>query len=349
MKAVVVHGKEDFRYEDVPDPKPGEDEVVVKIHRCGICAADPKILHGTAYFSQTVYNHAPIVAGHEFVGEVVELGNGSKEKYGLKVGDKAICEIIIPCNECYFCKRGRYNLCDIHTITGISGPNGGWAEYMVYPKGSIIWKIPQEIPWEAAVTIEPLACGIHGAEQANIQFGDTVVLTGVGPIGLLMLQAAKLKNPLLLIAIDTDEHRLAIAKELGADLCLNPAKEDVVQKVKSLTGGIGCDVVLEVSGNPKAVVQCVDMLRRGGRLMEYAVFAEKTSLDWSIISDIKELEIVGGHLSPYTYPLAIKYLSEGSIKTDKVVTHNIPLKDWRKAIETAEKHIGNSIKVTMSP
>ena len=349
MKAVVVHGKGDFRYEDVPDPKAGEEEVIVKVGRCGICAADPKILHGTAYFSQTVYNHAPIVAGHEFIGEVVELGKGSKDKYGLKIGDKAIMEIIIPCRECYFCKRGRYNLCDVHAITGVSGPDGGWAEYMKYPKGAIIWKVPNEIPWEAAVTIEPLSCGIHGAERANIQFGDTAVLTGCGPIGLLMLQAAKLKNPMLLIAIDTDEHRLSIAKETGADLVLNPLKEDVVARVKELTGGIGCDVVLEASGSPKAVVQSVDMLRRGGRLMEFGVFAEKTSLDWSIISDIKELEIVGGHLGAYAYPMAIKYLAESLIKTDKIVTHNFPLKDWKKAIETAENLLGISIKVTMTP
>ena len=349
MKAVVVHGKGDFQYEDVPDPKAGEEEVIVKIGRVGICAADPKILHGTAYFSQTVYDHAPIIAGHEFVGEVVELGKGSKEKYGLNVGDKAIMEIIVPCQECYFCKRGRYNLCDVHSITGVSGPNGGWAEYMKYPKGAIIWKVPNEIPWEAAVTIEPLGCGIHGVERANIQFGDTVVLTGCGPIGLLMLQAAKLKNPMLLIAIDTDEYRLSIAKETGADLVLNPLKDDVVGKVKELTGGIGCDVVLEVSGSPKAVVQSVDMLRRGGRLMEFGVFAEKTSLDWSIISDIKELEIFGGHLGAYAYPMAIKYLRDGLVKTDKIVTHNFPLKDWKKAIETAENHLGNSIKVTMTP
>jgi L-iditol 2-dehydrogenase len=280
---------------------------------------------------------------------VVELGKGSKEKYSLNVGDKAIMEIIIPCQECYFCKRGRYNLCEVHAITGVSGPNGGWAEYMKYPKGAIIWKVPNEIPWEAAVTIEPLSCGIHGVERANIQFGDTVVLTGCGPIGLLMLQAAKLKNPMLLIAIDTDEYRLSVAKETGADLVLNPLKDDVVAKVKELTGGIGCDVVLEVSGSPKAVVQSVDMLRRGGRLMEFGVFAEKTSLDWSIISDIKELEIFGGHLGAYAYPMAIKYLRDGLVKTAKVVTHNFPLKDWKKAIETAEKHIGNSIKVTMTP
>ena len=349
MKAVVIHGKEDFRYEDVSDPVAGEEEVIVKVGRCAICAADPKIFHGSAYFSQVAYDHAPIIAGHEYVGEVVELGPGATEKYGLKVGDKAICEIIIPCGECYYCKRGIYNMCDVHAVTGISGPAGGWAEYMKYPRRSIIWKVPKDLPYEIAIAIEPLGCAIHGVERANIQFSDTVVLTGVGAIGLLMLQAAKLKNPWRIIVVDTNEHRLDIARELGAGVVLNPLKEDVVGKVKELTGGLGCDIVLEASGNPKAVEQAIDMLRRRGRLMEYGVFAEKTCIDFSIISDVKELEIVGGHLGAYAYPLSINYLAQGLVKVDKIITHNFPLKDWEKAIETSGKCLDNAIKVTMTP
>ena len=157
MKAVVIHGKEDFRYEDVADPKAGQEEVIVKVARCGICAIDPKIFHGSAFFSQTVYDHAPIVAGHEYIGEVVELGPGAKDKYGLKIGDKAIAEVIIPCGECYFCKHGRYNLCNTPGFVGLNGPDGSWAEYMKFTKGSIVWKVPSELPWEVAVAIEPLA------------------------------------------------------------------------------------------------------------------------------------------------------------------------------------------------
>lgn len=106
MKAVVVYGKEDFRYEDVPMPVVGDEEVLVRVRKCGICAADPKIFHGKAYFSKVVYDHAPIIAGHEFIGEVVELGKGAKEKYGLEIGDQAIAEQIVPCGECYYCRRG---------------------------------------------------------------------------------------------------------------------------------------------------------------------------------------------------------------------------------------------------
>ncbi len=349
MKAVVIYGKEDFRYQEVEAPKAGRQEVVVKVARCGICAVDPKILHGKGYVPPLVAKHVPIIAGHEFIGEVVELGEGAKEKYGLEIGDKAIAEQIVPCWKCHYCQMGLYHMCDVHKIFGISGPDGGWAEYMKYPQGSIIWKVPEDMPYEVAIAIEPLACATHGVERANIQFGDTVVVIGGGAIGLFMLQVAKLKNPKMLSMSDLLEDRLSLAKELGADVVVNPAKDDVVKKVKNLTDGLGCEIVLEASGSPVAVEQAIEMLRRRGKLMEFGVFAEKVCIDFSIIGDIKELEIIGGHLAFHTYPLAIKYLSEGLVKTDKIVTHNLPLKKWREALGTAEKRKGGAIKVTMTP
>lgn len=349
MKAVVVYGRGDFRYEDIPVPAIGDEEVLVRVRKCGICAADPKIFHGKAYFSKVVYDHAPIVAGHEFIGEVVELGKGAREKYGLEVGDQAIAEQIIPCRQCYYCQRGLYNLCEVHTIFGVSGPDGGWAEYMKYPKGSIMWKVPRNLPPEVGISIEPLACAIHGVERGDIRFGDTVVVMGLGAIGLFMLQVARLKHPRQIVAIDVVDHRLQVAQDLGANVVLNPMRDEVVEAVKDLTHGIGCDVVLEASGSPKAVESAVDMLRKRGRLMEFGVFAEKACMDFSIISDIKELEIVGGHLGLHAYPLAIEYLAMGLVKTEKINTHDFPLSEWRKALEVAETKEENAIKVTMTP
>jgi len=349
IKGVVIYGKEDFRYQEVEIPKIGREEVLVKVARYGICAADPKIFHGKAYFSQVAYDHAPIVAGHEFIGEVVELGPGAAEKFNLKVGDKAIAEQIVPCWECYFCKRGIYNMCDVHEVFGVSGPDGGWAEYIKYPAKSIVWKVPQDLSYEKAILIEPFACAIHGVQRANVQLGEVAVIAGAGAIGLLMLEVLKLKHPQKIVVMEPDDHRREIAQELGADLVINPLEEDPVEKVKELTGGLGCDVVLEASGSPQAVEAAIEMLRRRGRLMEFAVFAKKTCIDFSIISDVKELEIIGGHLGAYTYPLAIKYLNEGLVHTEKIATHNFPLPEWRKAIETSESKKNDAIKVTMTP
>lgn len=267
----------------------------------------------------------------------------------MKVGDKAIAEQIIPCGECYFCRRGAYNLCDAGQVYGITGPDGGWAEYMKYTRKSIVHKVPNELPWEVAVAIEPLACAVHGVEKARIELDDTVALLGVGAIGLFMLQIARLKSPKLLIVADVDEHRLSIARKLGADVIINSQQENVVRKVRELTGRVGCDVVLEASGHPAAVDQAISMLRKQGRMMEFGVFAEKASVDFSMVGDVKELEIVGAHMAPFTYPTAIRFLAQGLVKTGDIITHNFPLKDWKQAVETAGKRLDNSIKVTMTP
>ena len=347
MYGVVIYGKEDFRYEQVSKPKPGNEEVLVRIGRCGICAADPKIFHGKGYFSPIVYQNAPIIAGHEFIGEVVELGPNAKTKWGLEEGDKAIMENIVPCRKCYYCQRGLYNLCEVHYVPGVKGLKGGWAAYMLYPREAIIHKVPNELPWDAAVLIEPLACATYGVERAGVNLGDAVVIIGDGPIAQLMLHVVKLKNPNLAIMVGHHDKRLEVAKQIGADLVVNSKKEDPVEIVMRETNNIGADVVLEAAGTESAVKQATQMLRKRGRLLVFGVYGEKAAIDWSIISDIKELEIVGGHLAPYLYPVAIRLLSQKLIRYEKIVTHEFPLKDWRKAIETAESREG--IKITMAP
>ena len=349
-QGVVIHGKEDFRYEAFEIPELGEEEVLVEIESCGICAADPKIYYGTAYFAEVAYRNAPIVAGHEFMGRVVGFGPGAAAKHGLKIGDRAIAENIVPCGECYWCRRGEYNLYDPHTAFGISGYSGGWAKQMVYPKGSLVHKVPENVSWSDAAIIEPLACALHGVNRAQIQFGDTVVVVGCGPIGLLMVQGARLKSPKQVIAIDLNDHRLQVAQDLGASLAINPLREDAVGRVRSLTEDrIGCDVVLEAAGTNKSARSAIDMLRRGGRLMEFAVFAEEVSFDWSIISDIKELEIIGGHLGFHTYGPAIDFLSRELITSRGIASEPFPLSDFKHAIDVSKGAKDGAIKVLMRP
>ena len=349
-KGVVIHGKEDFRYEHIEIPEPGPEEMVIEVESCGICAADPKIYYGKAYFAQTAYNLAPIVAGHEFMGRIIKTGAEVESKMGLKVGDRAIAEQIVPCGQCWWCKRGEYNRCDVHHIFGVSGPNGGWAKHMLYPKGSLVHKVPEEVSWGDAAIIEPLSCALHGVNLANIQLGETVVIMGCGPIGMFMLQGAKLKNPANLIAIDVDQGRLELAKRLGATCTINPKQEDPVEIVKSLTqDGIGCDVVLEAAGSNASVKAAVNMLRRGGRLMEFSVFAEEVSFDWSIISDIKELTVIGGHLGWRTYPVAIDLLAKGLITSQGIVSTPYQLSDFKKAIDDSMTHQSDGMKTIMKP
>lgn len=296
------------------------------------------------------YIETPVTPGHEFAGEVVALGEGAGERYGLSLGDLAVSEQIVPCGRCRFCKRGQYWMCQRHDIYGFKHEQaeGSWAEYMKFPAGAINYKVPPEVKREHAALVEPLACGIHAVERGETQLGDVVVIAGMGPIGLCMLQIARLKSPGLLIALDLQPKRLALARELGADMALNPAEEDVIQQVLDLTDGCGCDVYIEATGAEAGVIQGLQMIRKLGTFVEFSVHAGPVAVDWSIIGDQKELNVHGSHLSPYCYPRAIQYISDGTIAADKIVTHTLPLERFQEAIELVHSQT-ESVKMVLIP
>jgi len=355
MKAVICHGPLDYRLEERPLPVIDEDEILVKIEACGICAGDIKSYHGAAMFwgggVLPPWNDAPVVPGHEFIGRVVAIGDRAGAKTGLKLGDRAIAEQIVPCGECLYCRTGKHWMCEKQNIYGHQKEiaDGGMAEYMRYGKRSIVHKVPDHIPAREAAMIEPLSCSVHTVFRANIGFNDVVVVAGMGPIGLCKLQLAKLKNPRLLIAIDPKPKRLELAKELGADVVIDPTAEDAVAKVKDLTGGYGCDIYIHNSGHPSGVIQGLKMIRKLGTFVEFSVFSGETSVDWSIIGDRKELNIAGSHISGLEgYAVAIDFLDRGIIKVDRIVTHDFKLDDFAEAFALAEKG-DTSIKVVLVP
>lgn len=355
MQAVMCHGPYDYRLETVATPEIGEEEVLVRVEACGICAGDVKSYHGAAMFwgggVLPPWNDAPCVPGHEFIGEVVAIGDAAAEKHGLSLGDRAIAEQIVPCGACRYCRGGDYWMCERQNIYGHQKvvADGGMAEYMRYNARSVIHRVSKDIPAAHAAMLEPLSCSVHTVERAGIGFNDVVVVAGLGPIGLCKLQLAKLKNPRLLIGIDMKPKRLELAKRLGADVVLNPAGTDAVAEVKGLTDGYGCDVYIHNSGHPSGVVQGLQMIRKLGTFVEFSVFSSETSVDWSIIGDRKELTIVGAHISgPDGYPVAIDFLQRGVVRVDDIVTHEFPLKDFKEAFELAAKG-DDSIKVVLRP
>jgi len=354
MKAVVAYKPGDYRFEEVPIPEIGDEEVLLKVGGCGICAGDVKGYHGAPSFwggeGQPAWIQAPFIPGHEFYGQVVALGKGAKEKYGLSLGDWAVSEQIIPCEKCRFCREGKYWMCEVHNIYGFQREvaDGAYAEYVRLPKTARNYKLPEGFPLDVAPYVEPLACAIHAVERGDIQFNDVVVIAGLGSLGLGMVQAARLKNPKLLIAIDVRDKRNLLAKEYGADLVMNPLKEDVVGQVKSLTGGYGCDVYIQASGHPSGAIQGLQMIRKLGRFVEFSVYNDPVTVDWSIIGDRKELDLRGAHLSPYTYETTIRFLHDGRIKADKIITHRMPLAEFEKGFEMVERG-EESIKVVLIP
>ena len=353
MRAVMCRQPWDYRLEDVPVPQAEAGEVVVKVKACGVCASDIKCYTGAPLFwgdeNRRPFVEAPVIAGHEFIGEVVQLGDGAGENHGVQLGDTAIAEQIVPCWECRYCRTGKYWLCQVHNIYGFqSAVNGGMADFMKFPARSLVYKVPSDIPTASAAMIEPLACSIHAVQRGNIEFGDVVVVAGAGTLGLGMIGAAKLKNPGLVVAVDLIPGRLEVALQLGADIASNPSEEDAVQKVLDLTEGYGCDVYLEATGHPQAVEQGLHMIRKAGTFVEFSVMREPVTADWTIIGDTKELDIHGSHLGPHAYPLAIDYIHRGLIDVSRIVTHQLPLDDYLEGFEMVRKG-ADSIKVQLVP
>jgi erythritol/L-threitol dehydrogenase len=350
MTAVVCHGPKDYRVEKIARPVPRSREMVIRIGACGICASDCKCWSGAKMFwGSDPWVKAPVVPGHEFFGYVEELGSEAGEHFGVALGDRVIAEQIVPCERCRYCTSGQYWMCEVHNIFGFQRQvaDGGMAELMRIPANARVHRIPPELSLEEAAIIEPLACAIHAVNRGDIQLDDVVVIAGAGPIGLMMVQVARLKTPRKLIVIDMVAERLELATRYGADVVIDPAHEDVLATVRRLTRGYGCDVYIEATGATGGVVQGLDMIRKLGRFVEFSVFGSETAADWSIIGDRKELDIRGAHLGPYCYPIAIDLLARDLVTSDGIVTHDYPLEEWDDAIKMANSL--DSVKVLMKP
>ncbi len=353
MPAIVCHAPQDYRLEECPVPQPQDGEIILEVGAVGICASDLKCYLGAPMFWGTEdtdgYCQAPIIPGHEFAGTVVAMGEAIAADSALRLGDKVVSEQIVPCQHCRFCRRGQYWMCMKHDIYGFrQATPGAMAQFVRLPANALNYRVPDALPLAWAAYIEPLACGIHAVQRATIELQHTVVIAGVGPLGLGMVAAARLKNPELLIALDLNDERLDVARTCGADVTLNPAEVDVVDEVLNLTEGYGCDVYIEATGHPSAVQQGLDMICKLGTFVEFSVMREPVTVDWTIIGDTKELNIHGAHLSPHAYPVAIRMLEQGLLPMDRIITHQLPLTDFHQGIDLVARG-DRSIKVILQP
>lgn len=350
MKALFSYAPYNNRLEEIDIPEIGPDELLVKVKGCGICAGDVKSYHGGIRIwgtsEENRYIEAPVIGGHEFFGEVVEAG---KSMHAYQQGDRVVAEQIVPCNECDFCRQGKYWMCTGSAVYGFKQHiQGGFAEYIKLHKNSIVHKIPESFTTEQAVLVEPIACGMHAVELAGIKHDDVVVIAGLGAIGTSMINLAKLYLPKTVIGIDIRGYRLEMGKRYGADYVLNPSTCDVEAEIKKITGGYGCDVYIEASGSEKSVSQGLNSLKNHGSYVQMGVFADEVKADWNIIGDGKELIIKGSHLSALTFKSVIIGIESGLIKTDGLISHSYPLDEWEMAFEVAEKE-PEAMKVMLTP
>jgi threonine dehydrogenase-like Zn-dependent dehydrogenase len=221
-------------------------------------------------------------------------------------------------------------------------------EFMILTAGSLVHKINADIPPAHAAFAEPLSCALHAVQRADITFADVVVVAGCGPIGLGMVAGAVAKSPAHVVALDLEPRKLALAARAGATVTVDISREDPVAKVMELTGGYGADVYLEGTGHPSAVVQGLTLLRKLGRFVEYGVFKDQVSVDWTIISDDKELDVRGAHLGPNCWPAAIRLIEEGRLPLDDICTHQLPIADFALGLALVASG-KESIKVSLVP
>lgn len=356
MKALVTYGAHDYRYEEVDIPAAGEGEMIIKVEACGICAGDLKAYKGGSVFwgdgTEPPYLEVPAIGGHEFIGRIVEIGPGVEKKntYALadsefSLGDRVAVEQIAPCGTCRYCKEGKYHLCVPHNVYGFKNYlNGGFAEYAKLTKESLVYKIPDDMPLKKALLIEPYACSMHAIDRAQIDPEDIVVISGAGCLGLGMVTAARKKNPRYLIGLDLNDERLEKALEFGCDYVVNPAKENLKEKIYELSDGYGCDVYIEATGHPSSVKQGLDIICKGGRFIEFSLFLEPVTCDWSVIGDGKELNMYGVSLSQGCFPETIRGLYTGELKSEGVVSHQFSLENYEAAFEQSGSGTG-SVKV----
>ncbi|PPF39526.1 zinc-binding dehydrogenase [Rathayibacter sp. AY1A3] len=353
MRAVVVHGPEDYRLETVPVPVPAEGELLLRVDAVGVCASDLKCYHGAAKFwgdeNRPAWAERDRIAGHEFVGTVVAGDDAALAKRGVALGDRIACEQIVPCWECRYCLMGAYWMCGPHDMFGFKGFDGAMAEYVRVPTRALTHPVSRDLAPQVAAFCEPLSCAMHAVERGGITFGDVVVIAGAGPIGLGAIAGTRQKNPKLVIALDMSDDKLALATKAGADIVINITKQDAVAVVKELTGGYGADVYIEATGHPSAVSQGLNLLRKLGTYVEYSVFGSNASVDWSIISDDKELNVLGAHLGPNCWPAAIKLLESGVLPMDEICTHQFPLEQFQEALDLVADSAGGSVKVSIVP
>jgi threonine dehydrogenase-like Zn-dependent dehydrogenase len=222
------------------------------------------------------------------------------------------------------------------------------AEYMVFPRDALVHRVSADVPPAHAAFAEPLSCALHAVERADIHFEDVVVVAGCGPIGLGMVAGARSKNPRLVIALDMSQEKLDLALQCGADLAIDIGAEDAVERVREVTDGYGADVYLEATGHPSAVGQGLALLRKLGTYVEYSVFGSDVTVDWSIISDDKELDVRGAHLGPHCWPAAIRMIESGRLPMDEICSHQLPLADFQQGLELVDSG-KESIKVSLIP
>lgn len=337
MKASRFLGNKTFAVTDLPTPHAGPGELVLRNQVCGVCGTDVHIYHGEPGSADV---NPPVVLGHEYSGEVVEVGEGVT---GFAVGDHVTVDPNIYCGHCAYCQNGKKQLCPSMEAIGVTR-DGGFAQYSRIP-ASQAFKLEPTVPWEAAAMAEPLACCLHGIDLAGIQVGDKVCVVGGGAIGLLMVQLAKLSGASQIVLSEPNEKRRQVGLQLGANAVLDPTRPDAQEAFAQVLDG-GANVVIECVGNVPAVKSAFQFAGKGATVLLFSVPKVDATFDLPLFDVYKkELTIKGSFVNPDTHARAVALINSGKVDFDPIITHRFTLDQLPEAI--AMQMSDASIKVVV--
>jgi (R,R)-butanediol dehydrogenase/meso-butanediol dehydrogenase/diacetyl reductase len=346
MRAAVFHAAHDIRVETVADPgPPGPGEVLLKPFWCGVCGTD---LHEYAMGPIVIPSsphaltgaQAPQILGHEFSGEVLEVGAGV---VGMRAGDRVSVMPLLSCGTCYYCRRALNHLCQRMACVGLSFAWGGIAELALVPATNVS-VLPDTVSDLQGALVEPGAVAAYGVDTANVRPGDTVLITGAGPIGALAaLYSASLGATVFISEVNP--FRAELAEGLGVGEVLNPTAIDVPAYLKDATGGIGVDAVIECSGNERALQAALAAVRSAGRISQTGLHTKAASIDPMVLSE-HDITLAGTWCYPVTdWPRIIDLIARGRFPVEKVVTAQIPMADVVGGFDTLLSPRGDQVKV----
>lgn len=341
MKAVVKYGKGKGLVEmrEVPEPQVKEDEVLIEVKAVSVCGSDLHIFHD---------NHPywpPMIMGHEFSGVIADVGNAVT---GWKIGERVVSETRTgACGVCYHCQSGFPQVCEHKRAYGI-GIDGAYAKYVAGP-ARLLHRLPESIPFDVGAIIEPIAVCVSAIlERSGLKAGDSVVVTGPGPIGLISLAIAKSAGARSVAIVGREGIRLEKAKELGADCVIDRGAMDPLQKILEVTGGLGVDMLIETSGSAEAICQAFEMVRRLGTICALGISGR---LEIPIPYDrgiFKALRLDFCFSSSWTaWERTIGLIASGLLPVEKIITHRLPLEGWQEAFRLLENR--RAVKVVLLP
>ncbi len=324
MFAARLYSPGDVRVEEVPVPRVGQGEVLIRVMAAGICGSDPSRVMATGAHAY------PITIGHEFAGEVAAVGPGVET---VRPAERVTAIPLIPCGSCMYCKSGRYNLCDSYDYIG-SRTDGAFAQY-VKTRAENVLRLPPKLDFETAATTDPAAVALHSLRKARVGVGDQVAVLGAGPIGLFAVQWARIAGAITVVAVDIYDQKLEIARTLGADVCINARKEDPVEAVLHLSGGAGINRVIETAGVPETQRQACLMASKSGVVVFCGI--SHTGLDLSAVAVDRvmrgEISVIGSWNSgDVTAPqeddwrTTLHFMGRRKLVAAPFITHRLPLR-----------------------